>query len=163
MNAAGTKRRFGRNVAANMGQLVFASLMNLWYTPYLVHTLGVEQYGFIPLSTQVIGYLAIFTSGISTAVGRFLAIDLARHDREAALRTLNTAVFGLAGVVCAALPLIAAAAWLLGSLMHTPTVSGVLAIMGVLTAGYAAFMWSAVFSIGDRKRLLHSALALHKG
>ncbi len=41
-----------------------------WFTPFLVHRLGVEVYGVVPLTLLVISYFALVTNSINVFVGR---------------------------------------------------------------------------------------------
>jgi membrane protein EpsK len=90
-----TKRgRFATNLAANIGVLVLSLLIALWYTPYLIHHLGVAAYGLIPLIVQVTGYLAILTLALNSAVGRWITIAIERREYDEANRYFNASFFG---------------------------------------------------------------------
>ena len=91
--------RFVPNVAANTGTFAFNVLVGLWYTPYLIRHLGVGSYGLIPLITQVVGYLAIVTVALNSAVGRYITIDLERGNHAEANRYFNASFFGSLALV----------------------------------------------------------------
>lgn len=72
--------------------------IGVFFTPYLLDSLGKSLYGLIPLTNTVISYLGVATAGLHMAVSRFVAISLERRDYHAANRTFNTAVASLWGV-----------------------------------------------------------------
>ncbi|MGQ9708721.1 MAG: lipopolysaccharide biosynthesis protein [bacterium] len=86
--------RFTTNLAANIGTLVINLLIGLWFTPYLIHHLGVASYGLIPLVTQLTGYLSIITLALNSAVGRWITIALERQEYDEANRYFNASFFG---------------------------------------------------------------------
>jgi membrane protein EpsK len=103
------KGRFSVNVAANVANFVVSTLLGLWFTPYLIHHLGVAAYGLIPLATTVTSYLGLFTLALNGAVGRFLTIAIEQNDNAAANRIFNTSLVGSAMIV---LVLLAPTLWL---------------------------------------------------
>jgi membrane protein EpsK len=88
------RRRLPINILSNFTWLVLNAIVGLWYTPYLIGHLGVAVYGLIPLASSAVSYMTIVTTGLNDAIGRFLTIDLAREEPDAANRTFNTAIVG---------------------------------------------------------------------
>lgn len=84
----------------NMG---ISLLIGLWFTPYLIHHLGKEQFGLVPLANTMIGYMSVATVGIGMAVSRFVTIALERGDSAKANRVFTTAQLGLWGISLALL------------------------------------------------------------
>ncbi len=101
----GEKKRFAINVFSNVTVYAVNLLIGLFYTPYLIHNLGVAVYGLIPLATSITNYLSLLTLSINGAIGRFLTIDLAKQDRESANKTFNTGFFGVIGISILVLPI----------------------------------------------------------
>lgn len=97
------------NAIANATNFAVNLLVGLWFTPYLVHNLGVAAYGLVPLAMNLSVYLGLFTTVINGGVGRFLTIALERNDQKLAHQVFNTAV---AGSALAALVLAVPAAYL---------------------------------------------------
>lgn len=93
------KGRFSVNLAANVANFVVSTLLGLWFTPYLIHHLGVAAYGLIPLATTVTSYLGLFTISLNGAVGRFLTIALEQNDNATANRIFNTSLVGSMTIV----------------------------------------------------------------
>ncbi|MCB0163497.1 MAG: hypothetical protein KDI79_04670 [Anaerolineae bacterium] len=105
------RRHFLYNVTSNVTFVVLNTGVMLWFTPYLIHNLGVAAYGMIPLVFSVIRHLSIGTEGLNVSIGRFLAIDLNRLDETEANRTFNTAFFISVTAVSIFAPFILASTW----------------------------------------------------
>lgn len=86
--------RFATNLATSLGALVINVLIGLWYTPYLIRHLGVASYGIVPLTTQIVSYLAIITLALNSAVGRWITIALERREYDKANSFFNASFFG---------------------------------------------------------------------
>src|SRR5882724_10830048 len=83
-------RRFAVNVAASFGSLVVTLLVGLWYTPFMMRSLGVAVYGLVPLASSITNYLSIITAVVCTTVARYITVDLAHGDVKNANRHFNT-------------------------------------------------------------------------
>ena len=59
-------------------------------------------------------------AALDSAVSRFLAIDLGRHDEQAANRTFNTALFGILAVTAGLSPLVVVIAVVFPTLFTVP-------------------------------------------
>lgn len=112
--------RFRRNLLANLVYFVLSAGLQLWYTRYLVHHLGPETYGLIPLAVTVTNCLSIFTVALSGSVGRFLTIALARGDVASANRSFNTSLMASLVAGTALLPVVAVGAWFSPCLLAVP-------------------------------------------
>ncbi len=100
--------QFVANVGSNIAFVAVTMISMLLFVPYLIRNLGVAAYGAISLANLVVLYVATFSSGITSAATRFLAIDLGRHDDAAANATFNSAIAASAAFIAAALlPLLA--------------------------------------------------------
>lgn len=95
-------------------------VFGLWYTPYLIAHLGVAVYGLVPLASSVTNYLALLTDGFNSAVSRFLQIDLARDDTQAANRTFNTGVAGGLTIFTIIIPIALLMSWATPRIFHVP-------------------------------------------
>jgi len=83
-------RRFAINAVASSCSLALAIGVSFWYTPYMIRHLGVSVYGMVPLANSITNYLTIITAAVCTTVARYITVDLARGDVEAANRHFNT-------------------------------------------------------------------------
>lgn len=87
------------NLAANTLDFLLTVLVGIWLTPYLIRHVGVAAYGLIPLTKNVMPYLALFTLVVSAALGRFLTSALDRKDYDEANRIFNTSFWGSVAVL----------------------------------------------------------------
>ncbi len=92
MRYVGSKPQFVRNMASNLIVLAASSVIMLWFTPYLIGALGLAVYGLVPLALSLSLYMGILTVGIQAAVGRYLTLEVAKDDRDAASRVMSTAL-----------------------------------------------------------------------
>lgn len=79
------------NSVSSMAAQLLAMAIGLWFTPFLVHRLGVEVYGLVPLALLVVSYFALVTDSINVFVGRDFSALLAQDDRPRADRVYGTA------------------------------------------------------------------------
>lgn len=68
-------KQLALNIASQI--VVFAVQMgiNFLLTPFIVHSLGVEAYGFVGLSNSIISYLQLATVALNSMAGRFITIE----------------------------------------------------------------------------------------
>lgn len=85
------------NAAAQLTPVV----INLVLTPYLIHGLGIEQYGLYALAATITIFLGSFDGGIGSTAPRFFSVYAGRDDRWSSTRLLCSlaAVITLAGGV----------------------------------------------------------------
>ncbi|MBD3859360.1 MATE family efflux transporter [Bacillus sp. 28A-2] len=81
-------RAFLYNVSANLMTFVLMMLMSVCLTPYIVHTLGVEAFGLIHLTQNMINYLSVITASLSAVVVRFFSVAAHKGEMEKAQRYL---------------------------------------------------------------------------
>lgn len=117
------QKRFGINVISNVLWLGISTLVNLWYTPFLIDRLGVAAYGLIPLANSLANYMSMFIGGLQTALGRFLIIDLTKGDYRIANRTFNTGFFGMAMVSGVLIPVAIGFSWATPYMFNVPQAS----------------------------------------
>lgn len=86
---------FSVNVIAQLVNFVVSLGIGVFLTPYLIHSLGPEYYGLVPLAMTIVGYCAIMTVAINTSVSRSLTQAIALGNAAEANRIFNTSV-----VVC---------------------------------------------------------------
>ncbi|MEI4789365.1 MATE family efflux transporter [Bacillus sp. FJAT-53060] len=77
-------RAFLYNVSANLMTFVLMMLMSVCLTPYIVHTLGVEAFGLIHLTQNMINYLSVITASLSAVVVRFFSVAAHKGEMEKA-------------------------------------------------------------------------------
>ena len=125
-----------RGSGARVTNLALAALSGILLTPYLVRSLGPEQYGMWALAYAVIGYYSLMDLGMSAAVFTHVSFALGKKDYSDANRIYGSglAVFGSTGL---ALALATVVIFFIIHHMHTlhsTTLAWVLLIVGLVAA-----------------------------
>lgn len=81
-----TKINFYTNILA----LVANVLVGIYYTPYLVNSLGLEAYGVLPLALIINQYISVATQTLTHAYTRFYSVALQKEDYEEASKDIST-------------------------------------------------------------------------
>ena len=77
--------------------------INFFLTPYVVKRLGIEAYGFLRLSSDIIGYTSIITIALNSMAGRFITIKYQEGKIDEANKYFSSVFFSnlvLSGIVC---------------------------------------------------------------
>ena len=80
--------------------VVVGAAISVWLTPYFIKTLGIAGYGMIPLVVSFIAYFNLFTSAISNAVSRFVAICLNKEEGKISNIYFNSALIAIFVLCC---------------------------------------------------------------
>jgi len=102
------KQRVIINSACNVAGRLVSVAVGLFLVPFMLKRLGPEAFGVIPLiMSSVLPFFDVFTTGISTSVGRYVTLHQARQETEEANRYFNTSFFAALGVCAVAvLPIV---------------------------------------------------------
>ncbi len=84
------KRKFILNSSSAILLLLFNILLTLWFTPYLIHHLGVEGYGLTAIAMQIATVFMLLSSSLVSSLSRFLTIDLRLNNFQSAYETFNS-------------------------------------------------------------------------
>lgn len=90
-----TKRNFVSNIV-NLGVTV---LLALFYTPYLVRSLGIVAYGVVPLALIISQYIDVITGSLTSSLTRFYSVALQQRNNAEASRFLSSAIMAIAVTV----------------------------------------------------------------
>jgi O-antigen/teichoic acid export membrane protein len=117
---ASGRQGFVVNVASNLAFTFVQAVMSLWYTPFLIRHLGIASFGIVPLVNSITSYVSLATFSFTSAVSRYLTIDLARRDERTANTTFNTALLGVAAVVLVLTPVVVGFSLAFPNIFHVP-------------------------------------------
>ncbi len=95
-----SQRRFAINLVANGGNFLINILIGIWFTPYLIHHLGVSAYGLIPLALSVVTLMSVVPNALNGSVGRFLTIAFERRDAPETARIFTAYFFTNSALAC---------------------------------------------------------------
>lgn len=102
MSASKDQRQTRVNFYTNMIALLANVGVGLYYTPYLVDTLGLAAYGVLPLALIVNQYITIATSTLTHSYTRFYSVALQRTEYENASKSISTSMYVVA-IICVCL------------------------------------------------------------
>lgn len=83
-----TKINFYTNIVA----LVANIIVGIYYTPYLVKTLGLAAYGILPLALIINQYISVATQTLTHAYTRFYSVALQKGDYQEASKDISTSL-----------------------------------------------------------------------
>lgn len=82
----GENKQIAINILAQIGAFAIQYCISFFLTPFIVKTLGVEAYGFVSLSSNIIGYMQVATIALNSMASRFISMAYHRGDLEAVLK-----------------------------------------------------------------------------
>lgn len=71
----GENKQIAVNMIAQMAVFAIQFCISFFLTPFIVRTLGVEAYGFVGLSSNIIGYMQVVTVALNSMAARFISIE----------------------------------------------------------------------------------------
>ena len=166
-----TSKRLLRNTVANGFGYIGNGLITLAITPFLLHRLGVEQYGLWVLALSLTfstGYLALADLGLAEASVKFVAEARAAGASETinAIVSSTLAVFAAigmlaGGLIAAAVPLLVRLFGVDDHLVHTAQIAFLLmgfevvlelpvAALRSVIAGVQSYAWLRTIDLGSK-------------
>jgi O-antigen/teichoic acid export membrane protein len=115
-----TWRRSVWNVLANWASLVVGTIVSIFLSPYIVHTLGDTAYGVWVLVGSLVGYLGLLDLGTRGAVTKYVATYHAARRHEDAGRIASTALLLFGGLGLVTVVASGALALLVNHAFHVP-------------------------------------------
>lgn len=93
--------QFGKNIFSSWASLAIRVILVFLVNPFIIHTLGNEQYGVWILVISVLNYVTILDLGIKQALLRFISKYLGLGDMEKVNAMLSTAffIYGIVGLI----------------------------------------------------------------
>lgn len=88
-----------KNLVFNILSLLANVGVGVFYTPYLVDSLGIIAYGIVPLALIINQYISVVTGSLTSALTRFYSIALQQNDKENASKYLSTSLLLMLGIV----------------------------------------------------------------
>lgn len=106
---AGKNKQLAINMLAQVVVFLVQIGINFLLTPFIVKSLGVEAYGFVGLSNNIIGYLQLATVALNSMAGRFITIEYHKGNIEQANKYFssvfysNVVISAILGIISVAL------------------------------------------------------------
>lgn len=102
MSTIGKNKQLFVNMGASFLTFLVGIGINFFLTPYIVRKLGVEAYGFVALSNNIINYTGLITIALNAMAARFIAVKYQKGDMDAARKYFSSVFFAnvvLAGII----------------------------------------------------------------
>ncbi len=114
-------RRIARNTLALYFRMFLLMAVGLFTARVVLNALGVEDRGVYEAVGSIVSMMSIITSSLSTAISRFLTVEIGRNDTDRLDKVFSTAV-AIMMVVSAAVIVIAepAGIWYITNVMNLP-------------------------------------------
>lgn len=90
---AGKNKQLAINIISQIAVFIIQMGINFLLTPFIVKSLGVEAYGFIGLSNNIIGYLQLATVALNSMAGRFITIEYHKGNIEQANKYFSSVFY----------------------------------------------------------------------
>ena len=98
----GKNRQLFINMGASFLTFLVGIGINFFLTPYIVRKLGVEAYGFVALSNNIINYTGLLTIALNAMASRFIAVKYQKGDLSSACKYFSSVFYSniiLAGFI----------------------------------------------------------------
>jgi membrane protein EpsK len=97
--SATDNKQVQRNLIFNIVSLLSNVAVGVFYTPYLVKSLGIVAYGVVPLALIINQYISVVTGSLTSALTRFYSIALQKGEKEEASKYLSTSLVVVLGLI----------------------------------------------------------------
>ena len=98
-------RRLNINFYTNVLALVANVCVGIYYTPYLVNTLGLIAYGILPLALIINQYISIATQTFTHSFTRFYSVAIQQDNYDEASKDISTSLVVVLLISCLVIPL----------------------------------------------------------
>lgn len=78
------------NMFASFTSYVISIGINLFLSPYIVRSIGIDAYGFIGIANSFISYASLITIALNSLAGRFVTISIYKNDIDGANRYFSS-------------------------------------------------------------------------
>lgn len=93
-----------KNLLFNSFSLLINIGIGIFYTPYLVRSLGIMAYGIIPLAMIINQYVTILTTSLTGSLTRFYAIEIQKKNFNNASKYLSTSLLVILLIIAITIP-----------------------------------------------------------
>lgn len=96
------KKQFIFNFMSSIAVFISNLVINFFLTPYVLHKLGTEAYGFIGLVNSIVSYISVVTVALNSLAGRYITLAYHKGDIKKAKEYMTSVFFAnvvLSGIV----------------------------------------------------------------
>jgi membrane protein EpsK len=88
-----------KNFVFNIFTLAANVAVGLFYTPYLVKSLGIAAYGVVPLALVINHYISVISTSLTGTLTRFYSVALGNNKVDEASKYLTSSFFALVVII----------------------------------------------------------------
>ena len=94
-------QRLNKNIFSSWSSTLITAIIALFMSPFLVHTLGKEQYGIWALVLSIISYTSLFNAGMNQTISRYAPKYYATEDYYNLNEVINSIflIFAISGIL----------------------------------------------------------------
>lgn len=93
-NKRSNNKQLTINIVSNIAIYILQFGVSFFLTPFIVRFLGVEAYGFVQLSSQIISYTTLLSVGLNAMSSRFITVEYHRGDFTQANKFFSSVFWG---------------------------------------------------------------------
>ena len=93
------KRQTIRNFTFNSISLIVSIVLGLFYTPYLVKSLGIVAYGIVPLALIMNQYIGVITGSLTGSLTRFYTLAFKQKNYDDASKYLSSSFIAISAIM----------------------------------------------------------------
>lgn len=97
--SATENKQVQKNLLFNILSLLSNVAVGIFYTPYLVKSLGIVAYGVLPLALIINQFISVVTGSLTSALTRFYTISLQKGEKDEASKYLSTSIIVVLGLI----------------------------------------------------------------
>lgn len=93
VSALESSKRVAFNMICNTAAHFLSAVIAFFIPPFLIARIGIEAYGFYPISTEVVALFGMFTGVVNSTASRYITVEDARGNRADANKYFSTVFF----------------------------------------------------------------------
>jgi len=138
-----------KNFIVNVINLIVNFAIGIFYTPYLVQSLGITAYGILPLALIINQYISILTASLTGSFGRFYSVSLQQNNYLDASKYLSSALVAITSIIIVFLPVCAIGIMKIESIFNIPGqfVTNARILFAFTILGLFLSLYSSLFNV----------------
>lgn len=93
VSALESSKRVAFNMICNTAAHFLSAVIAFVITPFLIAKIGLEAYGFYPISAEVVAFFGMFTGVVNSTASRYVTVEDARGNQTDASKYFSTVFF----------------------------------------------------------------------
>ena len=143
------KNQVKKNLTINIINLIVNISIGLFYTPYLVKSLGIIAYGIVPLAFIINQYVAVVTGSLTGSLTRFYSVSIQKKEYLEASNYLSSALVAISSIILVLSPLCIILILNIGSVFNIPVsfICDAKILFAFSISSFFISLYSALFNV----------------